>query len=83
MESTLELKQSLLTTIGGIEDRNIILSITKFVKSLRMSKAHIKAKHTDDIEVAPEVWDIIKRIHPVDMKDEKDEYYEHLNRKYQ
>lgn len=84
MESTLELKQSLLTTIGDIDDRNTIMSIINFVKRrLHTRTAHAKAKPVDDIVVAPEVWNIIKRIHPVDIDDEKEEYYEHLNRKYQ
>lgn len=84
METTLELKQSLLSTIDGIEDRNIIMSISNFVKkSLRIAKPKTEARPNNDIEVAPEVWNIIRRVHPVDIKNEKKEYYEHLNRKYQ
>lgn len=83
MESTLELKQSLLSTIGGIDDRNVIMSISEFVrKSLQHTAHSVKTKSNDDIKVAPEVWSIIRRIHPVDLQDEKGEYYEHLNRKY-
>ena len=82
MESTLQLKQSLISTIGSINDPGIIASIMDFVKrTLGKSSAKAKTKK-QEIEVAPEVWNIIKRIHPVDVEDEKKEYYEHLDKKH-
>lgn len=82
MESTLQLKHSLLSTIGGINDRNLIVAITEFVrKSLAKPQARGK-DNTPYIDVAPEIWNIVKRVHPVDVTDERAEYREYLNQKY-
>ena len=82
MENTLQLRQSLLSTIGDIDDPGILTAITDFVKK-SLGKSFAKSKQENKkIEVAPEVWDIIKRLHPVDVEDEKKEYYEHLEKKH-
>lgn len=82
MESTIQLKQSLLSTIGGITDRNIIEAISEFVKKKIGKSASISRNNKESIEVAPEVWAILKRVHPVEVKDEKKEYHEYLDEKY-
>lgn len=84
MDSTLQLKESLLETIVGINDRSLIESISNFVKK-KIGKKSSTAVHNakDNIEVAPEVWNIIKRIHPVNEDNDRAEYNDYLDRKYQ
>ena len=82
MENTLQLRQSLISTIGNINDPSILTAITNFVKkSLGKNLAMPKQEHKE-IQVAPEVWNIIKRVHPVEVEDEKKEYYDHLEKKH-
>lgn len=83
MESTLQLKQSLISAIGDIEDRNIIISIYNYVKGKMRNSTPVARKSAESTGISPEVWAIVKRIHPVDVGDEKKVYYEHLNKKYE
>lgn len=83
MESTLQLKHSLMATIGGIDDRDLIVAIMEFIKK---RVGGVKTPSHNDrsaVNVDPEVWNIIRRIHPVDVTDEKNDYREHLNKKYE
>lgn len=82
MESILQKKQSLLSTIGGINDLHLIDEISVFVANAIAKQFTKPARTKGKIVVPKEVNDIVRRIHPVDIKDEKKEYYEYLAEKY-
>lgn len=83
MESTLQLKHSLMATIGSINDRDLIVAITEFIKKRAGRVTASSQSERPAVDVAPEVWNIVRRIHPVDVTDEKKEYNEYLNKKYE
>ncbi len=85
METTLQMKNELISNIGSINDRGVIMSLTSIVNDFLRKTRHkvmpVK-RQRNRIAIDPELLDIVKNIHPLDTDNDKEEYNEYLDKKY-